>query len=167
MLVQRHGRPRTVVQLNAGSSTAALQSSTAPPRVALVGFRAGSLAAIEAEYARLGVDQQQLARWLAEPALLPRTIWVHEIVRRYVFERDTATSPRDLSRPRSESKYSRPVASARSPLFGDRGRDRGRLQQSDLVHVCVSTSLRKTAVGFLSESPAAPRALKAAATTIA
>ena len=55
-------------------------------RVAAYGF-APVLAAVEREYAELGFDRAKLARWIAKPALLPRTMWLHELLHRYVFER--------------------------------------------------------------------------------
>ncbi len=38
-------------------------------------------------FVALGVDAGQFRAWLTVAELLPRTVWVHEIVHRYVFER--------------------------------------------------------------------------------
>lgn len=38
-------------------------------------------------YAKMQMDGDRFARWLAVPQLLPRTVWVDEIVQRYLFER--------------------------------------------------------------------------------
>ena len=38
-------------------------------------------------HGRLGVTRDRFDRWLATPAILPRTVWVHEVIHRYVFER--------------------------------------------------------------------------------
>jgi len=38
-------------------------------------------------YAKVKLDGRRLARWLESPQLLPRTVWVDEIVQRYLFER--------------------------------------------------------------------------------
>lgn len=45
------------------------------------------LDAVERTYAELGFDRRQLERWLRTPSLLPRTVWLHELLHRYVFER--------------------------------------------------------------------------------
>lgn len=42
---------------------------------------------VERTYAELGFDRKKLDRWLRAPSLLPRTVWLHEILHRYVFER--------------------------------------------------------------------------------
>jgi hypothetical protein len=56
-------------------------------RVALFGFGAAVVAAAQREHAAVGFDRARLERWLRRPALLPRTVWIHELVHRYVFER--------------------------------------------------------------------------------
>jgi len=38
-------------------------------------------------YAKMKLDGARFARWLEAPQLLPRTVWVDEIVQRYLFER--------------------------------------------------------------------------------
>jgi AraC-like DNA-binding protein len=45
------------------------------------------LGAVEREYKALGFDRRKLERCLRAPSLLPRTVWLHEILHRYVFER--------------------------------------------------------------------------------
>jgi AraC-like DNA-binding protein len=45
------------------------------------------LDAVERTYAELGFDRVRLDRWLRTPSLLPRTVWLHELLHRYVFER--------------------------------------------------------------------------------
>jgi AraC-like DNA-binding protein len=65
----------------------ALTTPSAASRVAVVGFRDALLAAVEREYKPLGFDRVRFERWLRKPAVLPRTVWVHELVHRYVFER--------------------------------------------------------------------------------
>ena len=70
----------------AGSSLALVTPATAS-RVAILGFRPSALAAVAREYKALDLDRRRFERWLAKPALLPRTVWVHELVHRYVFER--------------------------------------------------------------------------------
>lgn len=55
-------------------------------RIAAFGFGA-VVGAVEREYAELGFDRKKLDRWLRRPSLLPRTVWLHELLHRYVFER--------------------------------------------------------------------------------
>jgi AraC-like DNA-binding protein len=66
---------------------AALRGSAAVSRVAILAFHAPLVDVFAASYAKLGIDRARLARWLERPEILPRTVWVHEIVHRYVFER--------------------------------------------------------------------------------
>lgn len=56
-------------------------------RVAIAGMVPRVLALAERDYAKLGFDRKALARWTRTLAELPRTVWVHELVHRYVFER--------------------------------------------------------------------------------
>ncbi len=56
-------------------------------RVAVVSFHPPLLTTVARMYARIGLQAGQLTRWLERNELLPRTVWVHEIVHRYVFER--------------------------------------------------------------------------------
>jgi AraC-like DNA-binding protein len=65
----------------------AIEARGAASRVAVVGLAPHAIAAAEREYRALGFDRGKLDRWLGKRALLPRTVWVHEIVHRYVFER--------------------------------------------------------------------------------
>jgi AraC-like DNA-binding protein len=56
-------------------------------RVAVLGMWPVVDAAAEADHAALGFSRARLEQWRARPELLPRTVWLHEIVHRYVFER--------------------------------------------------------------------------------
>jgi AraC-like DNA-binding protein len=53
--------------------------------------------ATEKRYDKLGFDREKLGRWLADLSLLPRTVWVHEIVHRYVFEREALNEHDNLA----------------------------------------------------------------------
>ncbi|MGQ0504620.1 MAG: helix-turn-helix domain-containing protein [Myxococcaceae bacterium] len=64
-----------------------LRRDQASARVAVLGLGSALIDDVCTLYARLGMRRERLQRWLARPALLPRTIWVHEIVHRYLFER--------------------------------------------------------------------------------
>jgi AraC-like DNA-binding protein len=61
--------------------------ATGAARVVVLGFHASVLAAVEGEYKQLGFDRARFVRWLKRSAELPRTVWLHELVHRYVFER--------------------------------------------------------------------------------
>lgn len=65
-----------------------LRSRTPSNRVAVLGVGDALVSSVARRYAKLGFDRARLERWLAGPELLPRTVWVHEIVHRYVFERE-------------------------------------------------------------------------------
>ncbi len=56
-------------------------------RVLMATAHPSLLAETIAQYERLGVDPARFHRWLEKPQLLPRTVWVSEIVQRYLFER--------------------------------------------------------------------------------
>ncbi len=56
-------------------------------RVAVLTIHEPLLGAFVRAHRRLGVDRARLEEWLTRGAQLPRTLWVHEIVHRYVFER--------------------------------------------------------------------------------
>lgn len=55
--------------------------------VAVLGLSEPALDAMVATHAELGVRRDRLEAWLSGVSLMPRTVWVHEIVHRYVFER--------------------------------------------------------------------------------
>jgi len=57
-------------------------------RVALLGFGERLFVDVPRRYRRLGLVRARLEGWLGELTILPRTVWVHEIVHRYVFERE-------------------------------------------------------------------------------
>ena len=67
----------------AASGTLAVESTS---RVGVFSF-GPVLDAVEQTYAELGFDRKQLERWLRTPSLLPRTVWLHELLHRYTFER--------------------------------------------------------------------------------
>ena len=64
-----------------GGSTASVAS------VAALSFSPGAQARMVSTHAGVGVNAEQLAHWLAATAVLPRTVWIHELVHRYLFER--------------------------------------------------------------------------------
>jgi AraC-like DNA-binding protein len=65
----------------------ALHGSAPASRVAVLAFHATLFDVVTAAYAKLGIDRARFARWMERPEVLPRTVWVHETVHRYVFER--------------------------------------------------------------------------------
>lgn len=48
---------------------------------------------VAATYQPIGLLRERLDRWLSSPQLLPRTVWVHEVCHRYLFERYTLSEP--------------------------------------------------------------------------
>lgn len=66
----------------------ALRGLSPVSRVAVLAFRPALFDAVVVAYAKLGIDRTRFDRWLGSSSLLPRTAWVHEVVHRYVFERD-------------------------------------------------------------------------------
>jgi AraC-like DNA-binding protein len=71
-----------------GGAVVTLRSRAPSSRVALLGFGPDLVETTVRTYAKLGATRDRLARWLEAAHTLPRTVWVHEIVHRYVFERD-------------------------------------------------------------------------------
>jgi AraC-like DNA-binding protein len=65
----------------------ALSTMSPASRVALLAIHEPLLGAFVRAHRKLGVERTRFEGWLTHPATLPRTLWVHEIVHRYVFER--------------------------------------------------------------------------------
>jgi AraC-like DNA-binding protein len=85
---ERHVVDRTGLLLAPRRVSLRLRSTTPANRVAILGFDDALVEAVVRRYRKLGMDRTRFAAWLASsPALVPRTVWVHEIVHRYVFER--------------------------------------------------------------------------------
>lgn len=78
-------------------TTLRFESKTPANRVAVLGFDGALFEAVERRYRELGVEAVRLERWLAGSSSLPRTVWVHEIVHRYVFERHVLGVTRNLA----------------------------------------------------------------------
>jgi AraC-like DNA-binding protein len=89
--VRCRGRRSTVDRSNylvaARGDIVTLAATGAASRVAIIGFRDPVIDAVVRDYGKLGVERRRLARWLGELAVLPRTVWIHELVHRYLFER--------------------------------------------------------------------------------
>ncbi len=79
---------RTACLVAPRRSVLSLAGSTPANRVVVLGFGDEVLGEVVRRYGRLGVERARLDRWLARPETLPRTVWVHEIVHRYAFERE-------------------------------------------------------------------------------
>lgn len=56
-------------------------------RVAMLTFHEPAFERMVRAHKALGVSRAKLDGWLAKASTLPRTVWIHEIVHRYVFER--------------------------------------------------------------------------------
>jgi AraC-like DNA-binding protein len=99
------------------------RAKTASCRLALVSFGEAAFAATVREHRRLGMRRDRFDGWLAHMAILPRTLWVHEIVHRYVFERVALEQHRSSAARFLETEILKEVYF----LFRDRdeGADRG------------------------------------------
>ncbi len=64
-----------------------LRTISPAARVAVVTFHDPIFTLVLKRYRKLGVDGDRLASFFAKLEVLPRTVWIHEIVHRYVFER--------------------------------------------------------------------------------
>jgi AraC-like DNA-binding protein len=64
-----------------------LRGASASARVAVLSFQEPLFDRVARAYRKLGVERPRLDRWAQRLEVLPRTLWVHEIVHRYVFER--------------------------------------------------------------------------------
>jgi AraC-like DNA-binding protein len=77
-------RSNLLVATRGSFSLSALGSTS---RAAVVSFHEPVIAAAETTYRGLGFDRARFARWTRKPTLVPRTVWLHEILHRYLFER--------------------------------------------------------------------------------
>lgn len=84
---REHIIDRSAFLLLPANTTLRLRRDVSVARLALLTFGAPLMKAFVHRYMQLGATHERLQGWLATPALLPRTTWVHEIVHRYVFER--------------------------------------------------------------------------------
>jgi AraC-like DNA-binding protein len=78
---------RTACLVAPKRATIVLSATKPATRVAVLGFGDALVTTTARTYAKLGLDRDRLERWLTRTELLTRTVWVHEIVHRYVFER--------------------------------------------------------------------------------
>lgn len=79
---------RTGCLVMPAQTTVTLRSRTPAGRIALLGFGDALTTECAGAYAKLGFDPRRLARWTSRVERLERTVWIHEIVHRYVFERE-------------------------------------------------------------------------------
>lgn len=64
-----------------------LMARTPGSRLILATVHPALIEKVAGLYAKVSLDPKRFARWLEEPQLLPRTVWVEEILQRYLFER--------------------------------------------------------------------------------
>jgi AraC-like DNA-binding protein len=123
-------------------TVAHVHPSAAVTSVAVLGLSPAVRERMVAMHHKLGVSDEQLEAWLGEVSLLPRTVWVHELVHRYVFER------RALDEHDSDSARFLEVEIAKEVYFlfrdRDEGADRATIQQKH------STVIEKI-VAFIDE----------------
>jgi AraC-like DNA-binding protein len=73
--------------LVAARGTFTLAAIGSASRAAVLGFHEPVIDAAETSYRGLGFDRARFTRWMRKPAVVPRTVWLHEILHRYLFER--------------------------------------------------------------------------------
>jgi AraC-like DNA-binding protein len=79
-----------VAQVESGRIEATLDRSVClVVPMAILAFEEPAARRMTRAHRRLGVDLARLTRWVGSVTVLPRTLWVHEVVHRYVFERYT------------------------------------------------------------------------------
>jgi len=96
---QRFAIDRTSFVVVPARRRVTLKTRMPSSRVAVLYFGASLFAATEKRYKKLGFDRKKLEdAWLArDVTVLPRTVWVHEIVHRYVFEREALDEHNNLA----------------------------------------------------------------------
>jgi AraC-like DNA-binding protein len=67
--------------------TVTVRAATAAIRIAAIGFAEPLRSAVVRAHRSVGLERAMLDRYLQRSEQLPRTVWVHELVHRYVFER--------------------------------------------------------------------------------
>ncbi len=76
----------TCIVIPAGQSFT-ISPSSALVSVAMLSFHELVMQRTVATHSKLGANRARLERWLTRVQLWPRTVWMHEIVHRYIFER--------------------------------------------------------------------------------
>lgn len=84
---EAHTLDRSLFAVLPAGTRAVVKPSAAVTSVAVLELGDDVMERLVAAHHKLGVDSERLARWLTSVSVLPRTVWVHEIVHRYVFER--------------------------------------------------------------------------------
>lgn len=86
------GTPHTVDRaafvFAAPGASIRIEPSSASVSVAALSFSDQATARMVATHRDVGVEPEQLRAWFSSSAVLPRTVWVHELMHRYVFERN-------------------------------------------------------------------------------
>ncbi len=80
---------RSVCLVVPARSRLVMRAATPSSRLAILAFEEPAARRMARAHRRLGVDLARLTRWVGSVTVLPRTLWVHEVVHRYVFERYT------------------------------------------------------------------------------
>ncbi len=82
-----HTLDRSCLLVLPTGAQAEVRPTAAVTQVAVLGLPGAVFPRVLAAYAHLGAREDRWRTWTNAPALLPRTVWVHEVVHRYVFER--------------------------------------------------------------------------------
>jgi AraC-like DNA-binding protein len=140
------------------ASVVRIDAVTTGLRVAAVAFHPPLFERVETTYHSLGLDGTLFETLLASATILPRTVWIHEVVHRYIFERDVLGAPDNIATDFLETEILKEIYY----LFRDRaqGYERASIQHQ----YCEAV---EKAVAYLEEhlfeSPSVPALAKAAA----
>jgi AraC-like DNA-binding protein len=122
-----HTLDRSLFAVVPEGAVARVRPSAAVTSLAVLGLGEGVVERMVAAHHKLGVTADRLQQWLSAPSVLPRTVWVHEIVHRYVFERHA------LDEHESDAARFLEVEIAKELFFlfrdRDEGADRATIQQ--------------------------------------
>lgn len=88
---------RTSIACVPARATLRIRSALPASRIVLLGIEPVVVDAVERRYRKLGLDRARLEGELARIQVLPRTVWIHEIVHRYVFERHVLEERHNLA----------------------------------------------------------------------
>lgn len=123
-----HTIDRARLVLAASGVGVRIEPAAASVSVAALSFSAAVMEEMVQTHADVGVDAEHLQAWFSTSSVLPRTVWVHELTHRYVFERNALSKHESVAARFLEIELLKEVYF----LFRDReaGADRASIQQA-------------------------------------
>lgn len=124
----RHTIDRASTVFAASGASIRIEPSTASVSVSALSFSKKAIDHMVATHRDVGVEASLLEAWFSASAVLPRTVWVHELMHRYVFERNALENHDSDAARFLETELLKEVYF----LFRDRdaGADRASIQQA-------------------------------------